>query len=432
MEREMIREYEVIGEGFMGTYGSVVIVRHSTLTNIKRAIKRLHDHVRPEVIKQEALKQQQVLSPYVIQIHDFFVDENAILMEYCPEGFVDRLRDRLLATKNQIPLGECYDLLSQILQGLSDAHVAGVIHGDLKPANIRFGEENIPKLGDFGAARRLRKEPGPVVPGSTNWMSPEVLRGEDATEESDYFSFGIISYLILTGRHPFYADDPSCLSTEENNILSETFEVREPRELRPDIPDQISDLILTLLEREPGNRVAAGEAMRAAVDTPLVMPELSMAATEKRQDRSELSKALCEAYSNATEAFFVKYDEKEALGIVGRSVEMLEGVAPTDEEKLIAADAWALAGHIHNRGSNFLEAEQAASDALELSPDHVGALYVRGYARLQQAGTAEAAKKDLERALDLATDPRSVRTIERLLGSLESRVGTTLDRDKGD
>lgn len=99
--------------------------------------------------------------------------------EYLIEGFEQ--------TKGKgLPLDEAFPLLYQILQGLNDAHKADVIHGDIKPANVRFGEGatqnelGSPKLADFGAAIMLRQQ-SPALRGSTNWMAPEIIKGGDAT-----------------------------------------------------------------------------------------------------------------------------------------------------------------------------------------------------------------------------------------------------------
>lgn len=82
MANQLIREYMIEKGPFSGTYGSVGVGCHQTL-NFRRAIKQLHPHVKPDIIKEEALKQARVKSPHVVQIYDFFQDENAILMEYC-------------------------------------------------------------------------------------------------------------------------------------------------------------------------------------------------------------------------------------------------------------------------------------------------------------------------------------------------------------
>jgi serine/threonine-protein kinase len=227
MPQERIRDYEIVEGPFNGTYGSVKVGSHSVL-GTRRAIKQLHAHVKPDMIREEALKQANVKSPYVVQIYDFFEGENAIVMEYCPVGLDRYLCNRLRQVNGKLPYEEAREVLYGILQGLNDAHAAGVIHGDIKPANVRFGagetkdDLGLPKLSDFGAARRVREDV-PGIRGSTNWMAPEVIEGGTPTEASDYFSFGILAYLMLSGQHPFFANDPSCLISEEDNITDGTF-----------------------------------------------------------------------------------------------------------------------------------------------------------------------------------------------------------------
>ena len=214
-----LHDYKMIAGPFNGTYGSVWIGQHKDL-GWKKAFKRLHAHVMPNIIEEEAKRLQAVKSPYVIQIHEFIREKswgNVLAMEFCPRGLDEHLATRFEQTSGCIPYDEARDLLDGILRGLDDAHAAGIIHGDIKPANVRFGtganeqQLGLPKLSDFGAARRMREEKGTIIKGSTNWMAPELLMGGEATQQSDYFSFGILAYLVFSGHHPFYAADPSCL-----------------------------------------------------------------------------------------------------------------------------------------------------------------------------------------------------------------------------
>jgi serine/threonine protein kinase len=417
---DRIRDYQIVGGPFSGSYGTVVIGKHIFLGTLV-AIKRLHDHVRPQVIKDEALKQRQVKSPYVVSIHDFFVEERAIVMEYCPIGLRDLLKERLGKTKGKIPVGEAFWLLAQILQGLSDAHVAGVIHGDIKPDNVRIGVDSHAKLSDFGAARRLR-EKRVVIPGSTNWMAPEVLAGQTATRESDHFSFGILSYLALTGRHPFHKEDPSCLTCPEDNIRSPDFRVQHPGTFRDDVPEGITDLVMSLLAREPGDRTAASGRLRAALNWHARLVELEAAAAVPIQSAGSptQSEELVRAVRKARGLLSSSGEAQQAWRILESAQSSIDRSELDEHGRAVLADSLVLQAHILNGWSKFPDSAAKAGEALVLFPRHVGAFFERGYARLQldQLSDSEA---DLSTAKSLCRDSGSRDAIDRLLGALSAR-----------
>lgn len=419
-----IREYQIVEGPFTGTYGEVLIGEHGTLKT-RRAIKRLHPHVLRDVIIEEALKQQVVKSPFVIQIYDFFMDERpAIVMEYCPLGLEEHLRDRFAQTDNKIPYDESRELLHNILQGLNDAHTAGLIHGDIKPTNVRFGEhDHLPKLGDFGAARRLREtEAAPVLRGSTNWTAPEVLEGAETTKDSDYFSFGILAYLVLSGCHPFFANDPSCLTSEEDNIRSSTFRPAPLSSLRLDIPEQVAELVMELLSKDQP-RAEAARALKVALSQPMEetaqrtmeIPLPPGLPTEDEMARLE------SAYQRAREMFFVRYRPKQAVEFLEDFLKHFEWERFEGKEVARLADAWSLKAYINNSGGYFQDAVQAAENGLTVQPGHVNSLHARAYAFIQLEEYA-AAENDLLTALELAEDPRKRTQVRQLLSTLYQRA----------
>lgn len=419
-----IREYKIIGGPFNGNYGAVLIGLHAHLGS-KRAIKRLHPYVLPKIIREEALKQQAVKSPYIIQIYDFFKKENVIVMEYCPKGLDEFLKERFPQVKGQLPYEEAREILHGILQGLNDAHRADVVHGDIKPANVRFGvgknedELGLPKLGDFGAARRLREDS--LVPrGSTNWMAPEVIDGGEATKASDYFSFGILAYLILSGRHPFFANDPSCLITEEETITSSTYRPYPLASLRPDIPVRVAEHVMELLSKDPENRVKAEHALKAELSEPLKRTEGPPLPPQFSRPTSEENAQIEEAYNNARELFFGYYRPKEAVEALDTFLRDFQWERFKGHCVGSLADCWSLRAYINNSGGFFPEALTAATNGLEVDENHVNSLHARGYAHIQLSQYGDA-KSDLLRALQLTTDSLKRRQISQLFDTLRVR-----------
>lgn len=425
-----IRDYTIVAGPASGSFGCVYRGRHKTM-DWERALKRLHPYIKTEVIIQEARKQQAVHSPYVVQIHEFHVDEPpTIVMEWCPTGLTEYLQDRFRHTKNTIPYDEARDLLYGVLQGLLDAHAVGIVHGDVKPANVRFGTDRLPKLGDFGAARRLREDM-PGVRGSTNWMAPELLEGGVATEESDLFSFGILAYLILCGRHPFYADDPSGLTSEEDNISSPTFRPEPLGSGRNDLPLGVTGLVMELLG-QPENRKAAAESLKALLaqgdgeSAPEEGPAKSSVAEGVAQLSVEPARALELEYDDARRLFFIEFHPRNAIEAINAAIAHipwrgLEGEGKQRAEGLVA-NMLSLRGFISNSAGRFEDAVTSADEALALDPNHVAALHVLGYALIQQ-GRALDAEKPLEKALQLSPNPRKREQIANLLTTARLRSG---------
>jgi serine/threonine protein kinase len=433
-----IREYEIVAGPFSGTYGSVWIGHHDTL-GWKRALKRLHGHVLPEVIKQEAQKLQAVKSPHVVQIHEFFNQEGwgeLLVMEFCPVGLDQHLRHRFGQTQSRLPYNEAREILEGILKGLNDAHAADIVHGDIKPANVRFGvganeqQLGLPKLSDFGAARHLRQAT-PAIKGSTNWMAPELLSGqENPSKLTDYFSFGILAYLVLSGRHPFYANDPSCLTSEEDNIANPSFLATDLSTLRLDAPRPVTDHVMLLLSRDPNVREKSAHALTVALSQPWeprsaapvpgpVTPPAPPQETELEVSPADLS-VISKAYEAARYDFFALYRPRDAVEKLEAMFGQVDWERFAGSDLALLADCWSLKGFIKNSSSYYKDAVDAATNGLKVSPDHVNSLHVRGYARIQ-LGEYEEATKDLERALELAVDPGKERQITQLLHTLRAR-----------
>ena len=151
------------------------------------------------------------------------------------------------------------EFVMQIAAGLSVAHERQLIHRDIKPANIWICEDsNRIKILDFGLARVTDEETSftqtGMLAGTPNFMSPEQTRGMELDPRSDLFSLGCVMYQMLTGKLPFSA--PTILATLQT-IQSES--PRPPVALMPDCDQGLSDLVMSLLEKLPGNRLSSAK-----------------------------------------------------------------------------------------------------------------------------------------------------------------------------
>jgi len=151
-----------------------------------------------------------------------------------------------------LELDEALNVTIQIAEGLQEAHTHGIIHRDVKPANIMVTERGQVKIMDFGLAELFR----PGVPcddegtsGTVAYMSPEQLRGEAADERSDIWALGVVLYEALTGRRPFEGVYDQAVMYSVLNLEPES-----PLSLRGDIPQTLERIVMRTLEKDPGRR----------------------------------------------------------------------------------------------------------------------------------------------------------------------------------
>ncbi len=134
-----------------------------------------------------------------------FGEEAFVALEYMPDGTLETV-----LSQGKLQPERALKLLTQLLEALLYLHSRGIVHQDIKPANV-FMKGDIAKLGDFGVAR-TRDNPNPLErAGSPFYMAPELFRGNPATAASDAYSLGVLAYELFTGRRPFYGDSYEAL-----------------------------------------------------------------------------------------------------------------------------------------------------------------------------------------------------------------------------
>jgi len=203
--------------------------------------------------RREARAVARLDHPAVVRVHDILEDPtgDSIVMEY--------IRGRSLAAllaAGSIDVPTALRLGRQVAEGLAHAHEAGLIHRDLKAENIMVMEDGQAKILDFGLARRLDPAEGDAsltregaAVGTVRAMSPEQAQGRAVDARSDLYSLGVLLYEMLTGRPPFPGETAFQVY---HRILTES--PPPPRVLRPELPAELSALVMGLLEKDPGER----------------------------------------------------------------------------------------------------------------------------------------------------------------------------------
>ncbi len=225
------------------------------------AVKMLSPTADLERFRREAQAVAALSHENVMRVFDYGEDESGPFMalEWLPNG---TLEERL--ARGALPPEETRRVAEGIAAGLAHLHSRGLVHRDLKPANVLFDEEERPKLGDFGLARRAvgagtLTDAGTVL-GTAAYISPEQAGGEPAGPASDVYSFGVILFRMLTGALPFAADDALALLDKHRRVPPPAVAT-----LQPDAPPELAALTAAALRKDPAERPADGEALLAAL-----------------------------------------------------------------------------------------------------------------------------------------------------------------------
>ena len=266
---EPLRGYRLLEQVGAGSFGSV---HRAFQPQVGRevAIKTIHPRFAndPGFIRRFEAEAQLVARlehPHVVPLYDFWREPDGayLVMRYLRGG---SLRERLAHG----PFGaeEAARLLDQMAQALAVAHRQGVVHRDVKPANILFDEEDNAYLSDFGIAKDV--EVAEVAPGRTPsplayYLSPEEIRGEPATSRTDIYSLGLVLYEILAGRHPFADAAP-----EEVMAKHLTEPVPSIREFRPELPSAVDEVIAKATAKAPAERYPDAQVIAPAFRAALV------------------------------------------------------------------------------------------------------------------------------------------------------------------
>ena len=263
----------LIGRGALGTVylaKDVALGRPVALKVLLGSLAHNQEHVRRFL--REAQAAAPLLHPNIVAIYEAGIREGTpyIAMEYVEGEPLDRmLRRRGTPLKWEAAL----HIAGQVAEALECAHGQGIVHRDVKPANILLDHQGRVRLSDFGIASlnleseqeeasedRRRAEVLPFL-GTPEYMSPEQCTGRDnLTPASDLYSLGVSLYQMLSGQMPFEARSTIALL---NAIINET-----PKRLSKvvsGVPDDVVRLVAHLMEKEPGKRPGSARAVAEAI-----------------------------------------------------------------------------------------------------------------------------------------------------------------------
>lgn len=204
---------------------------------------------------REAQTLETLRHPHIVPVLRHGRDDKSgllyMIMPYMAGGTLENV---LAQASAGLPPHAVASILAQLADALDYAHAAGVIHRDVKPANVLLDAQGEVALSDFSVARhvqdaRATQTTAGKVLGTFRYMSPEQARGERVSAAADQYSLAVLAYQLITGRVPFDADSFVTLALQHIQQ-----EVAPPRMLRPDLPDAAQAAILRALAKQPGAR----------------------------------------------------------------------------------------------------------------------------------------------------------------------------------
>jgi eukaryotic-like serine/threonine-protein kinase len=239
------------------------------------------------VCPREAQLLSLIDNQHVVGIFDVFnfYETTILVME-----LADGLPLDMLVRKERLSAKEVSALGLQLAEGLDALHATGIVHGDIKPANLRLSRSGVLKILDLGVARRVpdvssdqrRSTETQMIVGTVPYMSPEQLRGAPADIRSDIWSAGTVLFELATGRRAF---GKLTTSTRLTRILNGI--VPRPHEIRSDVPLALERVILKALNPDPRRRFqTAGALMQALYH---VILEISSGSSRRRRNSPALS-----------------------------------------------------------------------------------------------------------------------------------------------
>ena len=254
-----------LGEGGLGT----VYAAYDPILSRTIAVKTLHLSVAEgdratldALFLNEARAAAGLNHPNIVTVYDAGLSEQGVYIA------MERLRGRdlrqLLANGWRPDIVQTAQIMRRVSDALSYAHSKGVIHCDIKPANIFMVGRTLPKVVDFGIARVAHGQDIPalegVVAGSPHYLAPEQLRGETIDRRCDVYALGVVMYELLTHRKAFDGK-----SLQEIVHAVEHTPPTAPHQLRPEVPPALSDITMRAIAHDPAQRYRSARQMSQAL-----------------------------------------------------------------------------------------------------------------------------------------------------------------------
>lgn len=311
MDTRSMGRYKIIRKLGQGGSGVVYLARDAYIQ--RQVAIKISQGISSQSRKKLFLEAQsagRLSHPNILAIYDtgLYKEFCYIIMEYV-EG--ETLK-KCCRPKNLLPLHQCIEIVFKICGALHYAHQRGVIHRDIKPSNIMLDRHGTPKLTDFGIARIAEHKSEKGVWGTPSYMSPEQLREEGATHQSDIFALGCVMYELLSGQRAFSGENDFAVIykiTRENPV--------PVRDLRPDLPEIFDKIMHKALAKSLEERYTTG--MDLAYDLRVALRGIMLPKGDKKVE--DIIDLLCQV------PFFHNFtrEQIESLGLASSIIKVPQG-----------------------------------------------------------------------------------------------------------
>lgn len=257
--------YRILEQAGAGGMATVYKAYHAAMDRYV-AIKVLPEHLARDAgfrarFEREARTIARLEHRYILPVHDVGEQDGIpyMVMRYIDSGDLNHL----IASKS-MTIGQGATLVAHVAEALAYAHRQGIIHRDVKPANILISRDGDPLLTDFGIAKiyadsvQLTGE-GMMV-GTPTYMAPEQFKASAVDGRADIYSLGVVLYQSLTGEPPFVAETPLAVA-----LMHVHNPLRPPRQLNPNIPESLERIILRAMAKNPDDRFQTADELSHAL-----------------------------------------------------------------------------------------------------------------------------------------------------------------------
>ncbi|MHC4503002.1 MAG: serine/threonine-protein kinase [Planctomycetota bacterium] len=255
---------EMIGEG---AWGNVYRARDLVLDR-EVAVKVLAPRRAgaPHLVQRflsEARAAARLTHANIVMVHDVGEERGVYYMNM---HFIrGKSVQQLIKERGRFEVREALGIVRQTAEALDYAHRKQMVHRDVKPGNIMLDESGQVTIVDFGLTKHMGADAhltaAGMVVGTVHYMSPEQADGRTVDGRSDLYSLGVTLFEMLTGRVPFKADTPWKVLLRHQKEPAP-----DPTTLRPELPEQVSKLVLKLMAKDPAARPATGADLARAID----------------------------------------------------------------------------------------------------------------------------------------------------------------------
>jgi len=215
--------------------------------------------------RREAELLQRLSHPNIVAVRGWILEEEraSLVTEFVDGGSLEERLDECGA----LPLVQALTIVSQAARALAHAHQHGIVHRDVKPANLLLATDGTVKVSDFGVAASLPDEDGAVLEGTPAYMAPEQLRGGPVDARADVYALGVVLYRCLTGRLPYRAS-----SVRELAYRTRHEDPVPPSRWRAEVTPALEAACLKALARRPEDRFESGISFARCLEEIAVPP----------------------------------------------------------------------------------------------------------------------------------------------------------------